>query len=945
MEGLYIAHVNIRSLIPSFPDISDMLLHEGFHIFAITETWLSPDYPDAFIGIPGFQIYRTDRITRGGGVCLYVRSVFCCELVDTTGVFDEGTDNDIAIENMWVSVKYKKRRILVGVLYRPPLVHYRQLGCIETILSYFSSSFDYTIIMGDLNINFLNNNTEKKYLESLLHTFNLSQVIKEPSRVTRNTSSLIDVIGVENSINIRSGTKEMFNLTDHRLVFSYLKIESAKARDKTLSYRDFSHFNNEQFNLKMENFDYESVLRQDSLDESVTVFNRGLADIFDEHAPFKTVHIRRKYKPYITNTIQQIIKLKKNAFNKYKRTKEISHKNYYLDLKNYLSIAIRSEKRAYMGFELSQASRDPKKLWSNINEWNIHSKNNNEIPAHLRDVDLISANFAGVNRLAVPIDKDTLNFYKENKMEGLGNEQFQFANISEYDVLRAFARIKSKSMGIDCISHSMLLFSINHIAAFITTLFNRSLQTGGFPSVWKTSIVTPLPKSPKIESVSELRPICHLPILAKMLELLVSDMIKEYVSKKNILPQTQSGFRKGHSTATALSKVTSDISQNIDNNLISCLILLDYSKAFDLINHDMLIAKLQYFGFSEQSCVWILNYLELRAQVVELDDTRSESVILRYGVPQGSILGPLLFGLYTADLPGMAYFGHIQLYADDTQLLAGFPPERACQSLAELNGDLKRIFTWSHNHGLILNTKKSCYMKIGTSTTKNKFDLFNFVPLNIDGILLPCVEHARNLGVIFDETLDFEAHVNKKLAAVYIKLKSLYAFKYLLPENIKLILIESLIYPQLDYCNVVYYHYLSSEYKRKIQQAQNACIRFVFGVGKFDHVTPVYVRHNILKYEFRVMLHFGIFIFKIFKTKIPAYLWNFIVARRDLHDRLLRNLIRFHIPRHHTAKFRNCFSYLSVELLNTDTFHLIYNNSLATFRNKYKSSLIDRMLV
>ena len=155
-------------------------------------------------------------------------------------------------------------------------------------------------------------------------------------------------------------------------------------------------------------------------------------------------------------------------------------------------------------------------------------------------------------------------------MDGLGDTRFSFKNVSEYDVYRAFARVRSRSMGADGISHDMLLFSIDHVIMVITGLFNMCLQNGEFPTIWKTSIVKPLPKSSKIKTFAELRPICLLPILAKMLEVLVCDMLNEFITENNILPVIQSGFRRGRSTATALSRVTTDIAKNMDASKASC---------------------------------------------------------------------------------------------------------------------------------------------------------------------------------------------------------------------------------------------------------------------------------------------------------------------------------------------------------------------------------------
>ncbi len=497
-------------------------------------------------------------------------------------------------------------------------------------------------------------------------------------------------------------------------------------------------------------------------------------------------------------------------------------------------------------------------------------------------------------------------------------------------------------MGIDKISYNMILFSINSVAYYVAEIVNRSMETGEFPTIWKTSLIRPLPKNNKIENFSELRPICLLPVFAKMFEFIVSDILLEFVDNYSIIPVTQSGFRKNHGTATALTNVTTEIATNIDSSKVSCLVLLDFSKAFDLINHDLLVSKLRYYGFSERVCLWFSSYLQPRTQVVELEGARSEPVETSLGVPQGSVLGPLLFNIYTSDLPQQVRTCSVNLYADDTQLLVGFPPEDSCLTMQRVNNDLEEIYKWSTKHGLVLNATKSHYMIIGSNNNRQQFLQYNFTTLHINGSILPSAESARNLGVTFDERLDFQLHVNKKLSFVYAKLRSLYPFKFILPSEIKLMLVEALIFPQLDYCSVVFYHFLSSEYKNKIQLAQNSCIRFVFCVRKFDHVTPTYLANSILKYEQRAVLHFGQFVCKIFKLGCPSYLAKYFIGRQDLHNLNLRNMVRFHIPQHKTAKFRNSFSFQAIQLLNSDVFNLITSSTIVNFKKKYKSCLLQQ---
>lgn len=367
--------------------------------------------------------------------------------------------------------------------------------------------------------------------------------------------------------------------------------------------------------------------------------------------------------------------------------------------------------------------------------------------------------------------------------------------------------------------------------------------------------------------------------------------------------------------------------------------LLDYTKAFDMVIHDMLLAKLHYYNFSELVLSFFSSYLLGRKQMVELDGARSNFVTVDRGVPQGSILGPLLFNLYTADLPAQIRFCTVHLYADDTQLVANFYPEAAGWALEKINEDLSRIDLWSANNGLRLNVAKcKCmYLLIGSKANINKVPVYNFNTIHINNIIIPQVETAKNLGVVFDSSLNFEAHVIRKISAVFIKLRSLYPLKFIVPPEVKLRLVDTLLLPYLDYCDVLYYEHLTDEYKKKIQKAQNACMRFIYCVNKYDHISPLYVSNNILKMNYRIKLHTVLFIQKILLTKTPSYLYELIIARDDMHPLNLRNIVRFNIPRHNTSKFKHCFLFHCIELLNSPLYWLVVDCSKSSLKNKLKA--------
>lgn len=310
-KSLYIAHVNIRSLVPSFADLLDWIKMEKPDIFAVSESWLSYDIPDYLISIPGYQLYRTDRITRGGGVALYVIGTIRCKKIEIE-MFRQ-TESGDSLETLWCELVVAGVKCLIGVFYKPPAVSYRNLEMLENFLSLFSASYSYTFILGDLNINLLVDSVESKYLLSIAQSFNLKQVIREPTRITRQSDSLIDVIFIDRGIEvIDSGTVEMYNLTDHRLIYTKLCVATNKKTIRKITYRSFKNFNRTDFDNDLRNINFEEMLdRSDSIDTAIDSLNNTLNFVFDKHAPFVSIIANHKSKPYITETLKEIIKLKK----------------------------------------------------------------------------------------------------------------------------------------------------------------------------------------------------------------------------------------------------------------------------------------------------------------------------------------------------------------------------------------------------------------------------------------------------------------------------------------------------------------------------------------------------------------------------------------------------------------------------------------------------------
>lgn len=594
-----------------------------------------------------------------------------------------------------------------------------------------------------------------------------------------------------------------------------------------------------------------------------------------------------------------------------------------------------------MNFEINKIEKNSKKLWLKFKQWGITTNASADVPEHLKNPNELNKTFTNLSHLITPVSEETISFFQNNTHSNNENK-FMFYEVTESDIYKAFKQIKSKCKGIDDIGYDMLDLSMSYISGFLKNLINKSLQNGEFPTIWKTSIIRPLPKVPNVTSFNELRPINILPILAKMFEKIVCDMTVEFISSNDILPDVQSGFRANFSTATALTRVVTDITCGIDESKATCLVLLDYSKAFDLINHDLLLAKMSFYNFSDAVCVWFSNYLSNRLQCVEIDGIKSDPIVVKQGVPQGSILGPILFNIFTSDLPSVVHNCNIYMYADDTQLVKIFDPAQVNLALNEVNTDLERINNWSIENGLNINASKSCFLLIGSANVKDKVMKFNFSTVHINNIEIPQKEYAKNLGVILDDRLNFERHVTNKLSILYMKLKALYKFKYMLHEKVKYRIVESTLYPQFDYCLTVYYKFLTIEYKHKLQLAQNTCLRFAHTVRKYDHVTPIYKEHLYLKVDYRYKFFFGSLLMKIYFTGKPKYLKEFLKPRQEMHNTHLRDLNTFNIYKHKTAKFQCCFAYSSVDLLNNAQYYeMIQGVSVGTFKKNYKNFLLQ----
>lgn len=911
------------------------VVEEAYDILGISETWLDGNIKDFAINIPDYKLTRKDRETRGGGVAFYVRNSIKYKVVKPV------TPTISSLEHLWISTKIGGKKFCLGTLYRPPNANLNLcIEDLETILTGFLPDFDYVIFGGDFNVDVLNfNHSNTKQLISFFEKYSLHQLITQPTRLSNTTSTLIDIIVTTNKdIAVDSDVFKMDEISDHSLVSSKFKIKKDKPAPLFRTYRNFVDFDYNDFVRDLNSISWDLIYSLENVDEMVNFWNENITKLFDKHAPYKTVRITKSPAPWLNDNLKLMMKLRDKARSLYKKNKSEVSFNEYKQLRNLVNRSVQSEKKAYLDFK---ARTDPKNFWKTLRYLNINSRESGS-PAVSIDPNKLNDFFVNNIPKPTPPDANEVNLiYKyENQKHPNVFSVFNFTMVSEEKVELVLRKLKSNAMGADGINLKMLDLIFPHLTIYFTFIINKCLARGSFPKAWKDANVIPLPKNSSPLNLSDFRPISILPTLSKVLEKIVSEQLDSYLSEKRILPTIQSGFRANHSTTTALLNVTDDIFRANDEGKNTCLVLLDFSKAFDTLDHAILYKKLEFFGLGGNSLEFFRNYLSNRRQRITINSQPSNYVITNRGVPQGSILGPLLFTIYTADFYEYLSNCSIHQYADDTQVYFSFTFDNLHNALNRINFDLHTISRISKAHNLVLNETKTELLVFGKDSQTIIENPDFEIKINDKKIEPKMV--CKNLGIYLDVKLRFAKHVNHVIQKSYGKLKILNIHKTVLSPNIKLKLCDSLILSLVGYCDILYWPALTQRDKVSLQKIQNACIRYSYNLRKFDHISSKFLESKWLNLNERFELHIACLTYKINKLETPDYLFRKLVKGNYIHSCPTRNCDLYNVPKHRYAQFQRSFSYNSAKIFNSLPQNVKVQSTIPTFRKHAKLHILAK---
>ena len=837
------------------------------------------------------------------------------------------------IENLWISFRINNQKVILGGVYRHPngeIDHFN--NALKNTISKIDDN-TLAIILGDINIDLLNENDAKRnnYINNYFE-HNFIPCITLPTHISHHSATLIDHIFIKTPKKLIQNKCSSGNLitdiSDHLSNFTLLDIKTPSIKNRPF-VRLYTQKNIDKFN---ENINSEQPLISPNelteTDTSFDILTTNYQKLFDKYFPYVRMSKKEfKSKPHITKGIKVSIRHKNKLHKKYLNNPTEVNKAAWKKFRNKTSELIKRAETLYYKSILSKHNNTSKNLWDTfgkiLNEKKIkHNKIsslkvNNELQTEPQKIaESFNKFFSEIGEnLAKKFANDGTD-YKKYLKDPTTHSMFLF-NTTETEIAKIIKSLKNtNSTGYDNFSTKFIKLSSSILVPALAKIFNLSIKTGIYPSNLKIAKVIPIFKKGDQTSINNYRPISILSPINKIFEKVLYARLIKYIDKSNILYKFQYGFRKKHSTEHALIELIDQIRLSSSNNQMTCGIFIDLSKAFDTVNHTILLQKLEYYGIRGPALNLFKSYLTNRKQYVQIDKCKSQTRPITCGVPQGSVLGPLFFILFINDLHKCCPDGKIRLFADDTTI---FFHSNSIEDI-ELRGKaiMTQLTNWFKANKLTLNSEKSSFtiFKSSKKVIPNIPNQIEFLNQHIKR-----TSQIKFLGIMVDENLTFNEHVNdicnklKRLFHIFYNIRD-----YLSKENIKTIY-YALIYSRIKYGLSVYGQASNTKMKR-IQTLQNQLLKVLAGKEYRFSTDKLHVEFELLKVKDIKEQEILTFVHNFFSNSLPPVFKDYYETLASNHTRNTRNgnyLIK--ITRHTTD-----IKGLSIKIQGAKLWNKIDNN-------------------
>lgn len=948
-----VMHQNVCSLFGKKSIFQSELVTSSDDVVCITEHWLSKE-SIVFCNIDNYILsanYCREK-ARGGGACIYVKKGLSCSEIDVSDLCVEKTCECCCI-------KINNLNISIAVVYRSPSsTEYETFfNNIESILKRIFNRKMYLIVCGDFNIDFSIKNNHSNRLKNIFKQFDLIPSIKEPTRYSKFTSKCIDNIATNvNPLHYTASNTETA-ISDHLAQRISIDIKHiipifVKIPQYCLMYkRIFNADGLNTLNYILHHEDWSPVYREPDPNISWNIFSSMFIQKFNSIFPRKQIKITQNSSTCwmtkgLTVSQNRLKLLKKTADISQNLTDKIKYKNY----KKTFEKTVLAAKKLSNDKKICSSKNKSKDMWNIINKELKKHAVTKDISLHIdgnitNNKDMVVHQFNeyfSTIGLKLQATNNTTNKNYLNKTRSQNNTRFTEMNtINEKLITDIIKELKNKkSVGLDEIPVKVIKHCAHSLKKPLTAVFNKCLSQGIFPERLKYSKIIPLHKKGSETEVGNYRPISILPVFSKILEKIIYIQLLKYLQDNNILSHNQYGFQQKKSTEQALYNFINNALMELDKKKSVAGICADLSKAFDCVDHKLLCLKLEYYGIEGIALNMFQSYLSNRMQQVCLaqqdkrnyyTEYKSQGKAVKVGVPQGSILGPILFLIYINDLPLNIRSGQITMFADDTSLLISENNNEDLQTNIKIA--IHELESWFNTNKLTLNISKSSL--IFFSINNNKPEPINIgTTIQVNNELLPIVSNTKLLGLTIDKNLNWKTHTNalcKKLSALCFAFHSI---KNTCSLNTTCTLYFANVSSLLSY-GVIFWG--TTKHWKKVFRLQKKIIRIIANIRVPDSCKNHFKRLKILTVPSLYIYHII-----IFGLKNINYMTN-----QDIHTHDTRHKEDIHSIFHRTNKLKNSPYMAAIKLINKlprQLHYMLKNKKFSYFKMHLKKYLIDKAL-
>ena len=948
-------HINIHS-IPAKFDKLKILLSSLHHInidiqfILLCETFLSDNNCDLY-NIPGYNMICKNRPPgKRGGIAIYIQKHI---------TYKHRPDLEINVENefesLFIDMSINNKHIIIGEIYRVPNTNEKlSINRYETILKKLHNIKAKVLLATDQNFDYLKIQNHKNTLDLFNHFLSSGFIptTTVPSRITHTSTTLIDNIYVDTQHDMRlihSGTL-IYDISDHLPIFLfYGKINKHKNKPLVLSCRSLNDSNMKLISDQLKKTDF-SFLNNLNVDNAHEAFTNLLTQITDTYAPLKEVKIHPKnviYNPWMTPALLQSSKTLNKLYRKRldKPQSHLSHQQYTKYRQTFNTLK-RIRKKDYYTELFENCKSNIRKTWHALNSISGRTNDKSSINDKFRINTNIIQNpneianafckyFSEVGKTFaenIPASQHSFNKY-------LGTSKHQqslfLSPTDPNEINKIINSLKpKKSSGHDLISTHFIKSIKDQICIPLSTLFNKSLETGYVPNIFKLAKVTPIYKAKDAQELTNYRPISLLPSMSKILEKIIHKRLYTFLNSQNIFYHSQYGFRPKHSTINAITEFTSHILSSFDKHEYSLSVFLDLSMAFDTIDHNILLRKLNYYGVRGVALDWFRSYLSDRKQFVTFKDSNSNILRVDCGVPQGSVLGPLLFIIYTNDLPNAIKHSKCILFADDTTIF--YSTKHLDELYENISFDLNTLSDWFKANKLSLNVNKTNYMIFKNIKTPDNSKI-----IKIGTEIIEQTSIAKFLGIFIDDQLNWKTHIDYVRNKLSSGLYALNISKHIISRQLRKCLYHTLIHPHLTY-GLILWGSTYKKYLHKLEILQNKSIRSITNSKYNDSSGPIYKNLSILPlpglYEFETVK----FMYLNQRNELPLPLQTLFTTNANIHGHNTRHRHDPHINTRRTETLSHSFIHKAPALWYTVPSQIKNVKTVGSFRSKIKRELLNK---